>query len=100
MSKAKTNQKLAKSKKPDFIKAKNIKSYTGMAFLTPKARLAFTQLKKVLIKILIFYHFNHKPFIQIKINTSNYAMSAVLSQLNTNHVTIINRNCSKSKISQ
>lgn len=39
--KAKTNQKSTKSKKLDFIKVKNIKSFIKMAFFISKTRLVF-----------------------------------------------------------
>ena len=61
--------------------AKNISSRTG--FLTPKASLAFIQLKKVFIKALILQHFNTKCYIQIKTNASSYAIGEVINQQTT-----------------
>lgn len=53
LSKAKIINKLAKSKKLDFIKAK-INRAPKTDFFTNKANVAFKQLKKVFIKPLIF----------------------------------------------
>ena len=44
LSKTKSLEKSAKSKKPDFAKAKNSNGAPGKDFLTPEARFPFTQL--------------------------------------------------------
>lgn len=53
-------KKLAKSKKPDFLKSKNI---TRLNFFTTKAKLTFTKLRQAFIKVLIFYYFGPKYYI-------------------------------------
>ena len=52
---------LIKSKNHDFPKSRTEKVGTG--FFTPKARLAFTQLRQVFIKALILHHFNPESHI-------------------------------------
>ena len=47
---------------------KNLNGATG--YLTPKARLAFTNLRKVFTKALIFQYFDPECHIRIKTNTS------------------------------
>ena len=50
-------------------------------YLTPNAKVSFTQLKKTFLEILIFCHFDPKCHIWIKINMSDYVIGGVLSQL-------------------
>ena len=50
-------------------------------FLTPKARLAFTELRQAFVKASILYYFNPKCYIRIEIDVSGYAIGGVLSQL-------------------
>lgn len=64
LSKAKNIKKSAESKKSDFIKAKT-KGVSKTDFVTSKARVAFTQMKKTFIKILIFCYLNLKCHIWI-----------------------------------
>ena len=52
----------------------------AIGYLTPNARQAFTQLKQAFIKALIFWHFDPKCHIRIKIDASGYAIGGVLSQ--------------------
>ena len=52
-----------------------------MGFLTPKARLAFAQLKQAFVKAPIFYHFNPESHNRIEIDVLDYAIGGVLSQL-------------------
>ena len=54
-----TTAKLAKSKKP------NMTNF-GLEFLTPKAKKIFTDLQKVLIKVLIFHYFDLERHIHIE----------------------------------
>ena len=56
-------------------------SNRAMGYLTSKARLAFTQLKKAFTKALILWHFDLECHIRIKTDASNYAIGGVLSQL-------------------
>ena len=53
-------------------------------FLIPDAKKAFNHLKLAFIKALILQNLNLKSHIQIKTDTSSYAISRVLSQLNFN----------------
>ena len=50
-------------------------------FFTPKARLAFTQLKQAFVKAPIFHHFDLECYIQIQTNILGYTISGILSQL-------------------
>ena len=50
-------------------------------FLTPGARLAFTQLRQAFIKAPILYQFDLERHIRIETNVSSYAISGVFSQL-------------------
>ena len=43
--------------------------------------MAFTKLRQVFIKALIFYHFNPECDIRIEMDASSYAIGGVLSQL-------------------
>lgn len=54
-----------------------------VGFFTLKASLVFTWLKKVFIKALILLYFHLEYYIEIKIDTSGYAMNRVIIQLNT-----------------
>ena len=57
------------------------KSNRATGYLTPEARLAFTQLRKAFTKALIFQHFNPKYHIRIETDTWGYAIGGILSQL-------------------
>ena len=70
---------LVKFKNHDFFKFRPEKTETG--FYTPETRLAFTQLKQAFVEISILHHFDPESHIWIEINTSNYAIDDVLSQL-------------------
>ena len=59
--------------------SKNLNRATG--YLTLKARLAFTQLKKAFTKAAILYHFDLECHIQIETYASGYAIGGVPSQL-------------------
>ena len=52
-----------------------------MGFFTPKAKLAFTQLRQIFVEALILYHFNLESHIRIETNTSGYTIGGVISQL-------------------
>ena len=56
---------------------KNLNRVIG--YLTPKARLAFTKLKKTFTKAPILQHFDLECHIQIETNTSSYAICGILS---------------------
>ena len=72
---------LVKSKNQDFPKSRPEEA--GTDFLTPKARLAFTQLRQAFVKAPIFHHFNPKSHIRIETDASGYAIGGVLSQLSS-----------------
>ena len=64
---------LVKSKNHDFPpNSRNKEAETG--FLTPKARLVFTQLRQVFIKASILHYFNTKYYIRIEIKAFRYAI--------------------------
>ena len=58
---------------------KNLNGITD--YLTSKVKRAFTQLKQKFTKAAIFWHFDLKCHIQIKPDTSSYAIGNKLSQL-------------------
>ena len=69
---------LVKSKNYDF--PPNFKNKEARAgFFTPKARLAFTQLRQAFVKALILYHFDPKSHIRIETDASSYNIGGVLS---------------------
>ena len=71
---------MEKSKNYDFpLNFRNKKAGTG--FLTPKAKLAFTQLRQAFIEALILYYFDLESHIRIEIDELSYAIDSVLSQL-------------------
>ena len=59
--------------------SKNSNGATG--YLTSKARLAFTQLRKAFTKAPILQHFDPECHIRIETDASGYAIGGVLSQL-------------------
>ena len=65
------------SKSKNLFKSKKIE----LDFLTSGARMAFTKLRQVFIKILILYHFDLERYILIEMDISGYAIGRVLSQL-------------------
>ena len=60
-------------------RSKNSTGATG--YLTPEARLAFTQLRQAFNKAPILRHFDSECHIRIETNASGYAIGGVLSQL-------------------
>ena len=72
---------MVKSKNHDFPKSRPEEAKTG--FLTPKAKLAFTQLKQAFVKALILHHFDPESHIRIEIDVSGYVIGDVLSQLSS-----------------
>ena len=50
-------------------------------FFTPKARLAFTKLRQVFVKVSIFYYFDPKYYIWIKMDALGYTIDRILSHL-------------------
>ena len=72
---------LIKSKNHDFLKSRYKKAKTG--FLTPEARLVFTQLRQAFVKAPILYHFDPESHIYIETDASSYTIGGVLSQLSS-----------------
>ena len=72
---------LVKSKNHDFLKSRPEEVGTG--FFTPKARLAFTQLRQAFVEALIIYHFDPKNHIRIESDVLSYAIGGILSQLSS-----------------
>ena len=70
--------------KRSLLTSKNSNKATG--YLIPKARLAFTQLRKAFIKALILQHFDPKCHIWIETDVSGYAIDGVLNQLNLDNL--------------
>ena len=60
---------------------KLLKATGNSNFLTPKAKLAFLQLKKVFTKAPILPHFHPQRYIRIEIDASDYTISSIFSQL-------------------
>lgn len=54
------------------------------SFLTPKARLAFTQLRQIFIEAPILCHFDPDYHIWIETDPSGYAIGSMLYQLSSN----------------
>ena len=52
----------------------------ALAFLTPRAGLAFTKLRQAFFKTSILHHFNPERHIRIETNVSSYAIGGVLNQ--------------------
>ena len=61
-------------------KSKN-SSKSTLDFLTPRAKLAFTELREAFLKALILHHFDSECHIRIETDASGYAIGGVLSQL-------------------
>ena len=80
-TKGKNQAKMTKSKNQDFPKFRNEK--VEMGFLTPKARLAFTQSRQAFVKAPIFHYFDSESHIRIETDVSSYAIGGVLSQLSS-----------------
>ena len=70
---------LVKSKNHDFLKSKTEEARTG--FFTPKARLAFSQLRQAFREATILNYFNLENHIQMETDASGYANGNVLCQL-------------------
>ena len=65
-------------------KSKNLsksKKTVGSDFLTPRVKLAFTELRQAFVKSLILHHFDPERHIRIETDVSSYAIGGVLSQL-------------------
>ena len=74
VAEAKNHQKTRK-----IFKSKKMLRF--MDFFTFRARLAFIELRKAFVKVLIFYHFDLKYHIRIKTDVLEYVIDNVFSQL-------------------
>ena len=63
---------LVKSKNHDFPKFRPEEAGTG--FLTPEARLVFTQLRQAFVKAPILHYFDPESHIRIETDTLGYAI--------------------------
>ena len=61
--------------------SKSKKAVGPSDFLTPGAKLAFTELRQAFLKAPILHHFNPERHIWIETDVSGYAISGILSQL-------------------
>ena len=57
------------------------KKMVGSDFLTPKAKLAFTELRQAFFKAPILYYLDPEPHIRIETDVLGYTIGGVLSQL-------------------
>ena len=76
----KKGQKTSKSK--NLFKSKKLSKSKKMVesdFFTPGARLAFTKLRQIFIKVLILHYFDSERHIQFKINLSGYIIGGIFS---------------------
>ena len=83
----KKGQKTFKSK--NLFKSKKLsksKKSLGSDFITPRTKLAFTELRQTFFKAPILYHFNPERHICIKIDVSGHAIDRVLSQLTSDNL--------------
>ena len=64
-----------------FKKLSKSKKTMGSDFISPKVKLAFTELRQTFFKAPILHHFDPRRHIWIEINASGYTISGVLSQL-------------------
>ena len=72
------NNKVAK--KEDYQKmSKPKKLVRSSDFFTSRARLAFTKLRQVFVKVLILNHYDPEYYIWIEIDTLGYTIGEVLS---------------------
>ena len=69
----KNDQKISKSK--NLFKSKK----TELDFFTFGARLTFTKLRQVFVKVLIIHHFDPKCYIWIETDVLGYAIGGVFS---------------------
>ena len=69
-------QKTSKSKN-----SSKSQKMVGLDFLTPGAKLAFTELRQAFLKAPIVHHFDPERHIRIETDISGYAIGRVLSQL-------------------
>ena len=58
---------------------KSKKTVSFSDFLISRARLVFTKLRQVFVKVPILYYFDPKNYIWIEINVSSYAINEIFS---------------------
>ena len=76
-------------KGPKTSKSKNLsksKKMVRLDFLTPGAKLAFTELRQAFFKALILYQFDPEHHIRTEMDASSYAIGGVLSQQTLNNL--------------
>ena len=65
--------------------SKSKKAVGPSDFLTPGAKLAFTELRQAFFKAPILHHFDLERHIRIETDVSGYAIGGVLSQLTSDN---------------
>ena len=73
-------KKVQKSTKSKNL-SKSKKAVRSSDFLTPGAKLAFTELRQMFVKALILHYFDLECHIRIETDVSGYAIGRVFSQL-------------------
>ena len=71
---------MVKSKNPEFFSNSSDRE-AGIDLITPKVRLAFTQLRQAFVDAPILHHLNLECYIWIEIDVSSYAISGILNKL-------------------
>ena len=66
--------------------SKSKKTVRSSDFLTPGAKLAFTELRQAFIKAPILHHFDLERHIRVETDASGYAIGGVLSQLTSDNL--------------
>ena len=74
------SKKWIQAKKSEASRAKNFNSQSEF-FLTSEARKPFIKLRQAFVGVSILNHFYPECHIQIKINTSGYAIGGIFNQL-------------------
>ena len=59
----------------------SFKAVDDFAFLTLEAKLAFLRLRQAFTEVHILHHFDPECYIWIKIDSSDYAIDSILSEL-------------------
>ncbi len=78
------SKKWIRAEKSEAFRAKNLSSQSR-SFLTPEARKTFTKLRQAFVETLILNHFDPEHHIRIEIDTSDYAIGGILSQLTSDN---------------
>ena len=66
--------------------SKSERTVRSSDFLTPRAKLAFIELRQAFLKAPIFYHLDPECHISIETDASSYTISGVFSQLTSDNL--------------